>query len=90
VRCQICRAKLAQRIGQSGHDAGVAWLEAGKPSEQVQRIDTFGRAKLRADEHVARRGADVAVSHQPLDRDQIDTAFEQVGGKGVTTMSLER
>ena len=59
-------------------------LELGQTGEQVQRVDVHGRTKLRADEvHVARCGTDVAVTHQSLDRDQVNPAFEQMSCKGV-------
>ncbi len=74
---QIRGAKLAQRIGQVGHDDCVGRLSFGQTCEQVQRIDVLGWAKLRADEmHVAGGGADVAVAHQSLNGDQIDATFE--------------
>ena len=55
-----------------------------QPGQQVQRIDVFGWAELRADEmQVARRGSNVAVSEQLLDSQEIYPAFEQMGGTAV-------
>ncbi len=87
VLTQIRWAKLAQRVGQGDHDqtARVTWaLELGQASEQVQRINVFGGTKLWADQmQVPPGGADVTVTQQLLDGEEVNAAFKQVGGKAV-------
>ena len=59
-------------------------LKFGQASKQVQWVNVFWGAKLRADQvQVTASGADVAVAQQFLDGEEVYAAFEQVGGEAV-------
>ena len=87
---------LAQRIGQGGHcgyrwecGEGVKCLQFGQTRQQIQRVEFFGRVKLRADQvQIAPGGADMAVAQQFLDGEQVNPAFQKMGGKAVAPIPM--
>jgi hypothetical protein len=83
-----------ERGGVRAHDVGELDRTASAPCagarstrgvgalEQLQRR-RGGREMAVGEVEVAQRRADVAVTHEPLDRVHVDPGLEQVGGEGV-------
>ena len=96
MRLQIRRTMLAQRIGQGGHCGdrwecaeGVKCLQFGQARQQIQRVEFFGWVKLRTDQvQIAPGGADMAVAQQFLDGEQVNPAFQKMGGKAVAPIPM--
>ena len=76
VRREIGRTEGGKHPGQAG------WCHGSVRGEQIERGGGAGQPGSRQME-VAHGGADMAVAEQALDGVDVDTGFEQMGGKAM-------